>query len=59
MLSVVIEAFKKLVMFVSTPFANHCLVYSNRSLYHLAYRISKTRQDSPGADSPYRDSGFT
>ena len=46
MLSVVIETFKKSVMFLSTPFANRCLVY---------YRV--TGQDSPCADSPDRDSG--
>ena len=36
MLSVVIEAFKKSVMFLCTPFANRCLVYSDWALYHLA-----------------------
>ena len=36
MLSVVIEAFKKSVMFLYTPFANRCLVYSDWALDHLA-----------------------
>ena len=36
MLSAVIEAFKKSVMFLCTPFANRCLVYSDWALYHLA-----------------------
>ena len=36
MLSVVIETFKKSVMFLSTPFANRYLVYSDWDLYHLA-----------------------
>ena len=39
MLSVVIEAFKKSVMFLCTPFANRCLVYSDWALYHLAQLI--------------------
>ena len=61
MLYVVIEAFKKLVMFLCTPFANCCLVlYSDWALYHLAQLISQTtcRWDSPSADSPDRDSGL-
>ena len=49
MLSVVIEAFKKSVMFLCTPFANRCLVYSHWALYHLALLISQTRRDSPCA----------
>ena len=36
MLSAVIEAFKESVTFLSTPFANRCLVYSDWGLYHLA-----------------------
>ena len=38
MLSVVTKAFKKSVMFISlyTFTLNHCLVYSNWALYHLA-----------------------
>ena len=36
MLSVVIEAYKKSVMFLCAPFANRCLVYSDWTLYHLA-----------------------
>ena len=36
MLFVVIEAFKKWIMFLCTPFANRCLVYSDWRLYHLA-----------------------
>ena len=34
MLSVVIEAFKKSVMFLCTPFANRCLVYSHFITLH-------------------------
>ena len=30
------EAFKKSVMFLCTPFANRCLVYSDWAPYHLA-----------------------
>ena len=33
---VVIEAFKKSVLFLCTPFANRCLVYSDWALHHLA-----------------------
>ena len=36
MLSVVIEAFKKSIMLLCTPFANRCLVYSDWASYHLA-----------------------
>ena len=36
MLSVVIEALKKSVMFLCTTFANGCLVYSDWVLNHLA-----------------------
>ena len=57
--SVVIEAFEKSVMSLCTPFANRCLVYSDWAVYHLAQLASQTRRDSPGADSPDRDSGFT
>ena len=52
MLSVVIEAFKKSVMFLCTPFANRCLVYSDWALYHLAQLTSQIRRDSPCTDSP-------
>ena len=40
MLTVVIEAFKKSVMFLCTPFANRLLVYSNWALNHLAYSVA-------------------
>ena len=33
---VVVEAFKKSVLFLCTPFANRCLVYSDWALHHLA-----------------------
>ena len=39
MLSVVIEAFKKSVILLCTPFANRCLVYSDWPLYHLTQFI--------------------
>ena len=52
MLSVVIETFKKSVMFISTPFANRCLVYSDWALYQVTLHllISQTRRDSKCAD---------
>ena len=59
MLSVVIEAFKKSVMFLCAPFANRCLVYSDWALYHLAWLTSQTRRDSPRADTTEQGSGFT
>ena len=34
--SVVIEALKKSVIFLPTPFANRCLVDSDWALHHLA-----------------------
>ena len=46
MLSVVIEAFKKLVMFLCTPFANRCLVilYTVTGLY-ITLHSSSARLD--------------
>ena len=41
-LSVVIEAFKKSLMFLCTPFTNRCLVYSDWALYHLAELVNQT-----------------
>ena len=36
MLSVVIQAFKKSIMFLCTPFTNRRLVYSDWALYYIA-----------------------
>ena len=60
MLSVVIRALKKSVMFPCTPFPNRCLIYSDWAfeVTDLAYSPS-ARRDSPSADSPDMDSGFT
>ena len=52
--SVVIEALKKSVtciMFLSTPFANRCLIYSDWA-FEVTLHSSSARQDSPCADSP-------
>ena len=43
MLSVVTEAFKKSVLFLCTPFANHCLVYSDWA--YLTLHSSSARLD--------------
>ena len=45
-------------MFLCTPFANRCLVYSQWALYHLAQLISQTRRDSPCAYSTDRGFGI-
>ena len=45
-------------MFLCTPFANRCLVYSQWALYHLAQLISQTRRDSPCAYSSHRRFGI-
>ena len=60
MISAVIEAFKYSVMFLCTPFANRCLVYSDWALYITLHTelTSHTRRDSPCVDSPDQDSGF-
>ena len=58
MLSLVIRALKKLVMFLCVPFANRCLIYSDWA-FEITLHSSSARRDSPCADSPYRDSGFT
>ena len=58
MLSVVIEAFKKSVMFLCTPFANRCLVYYTVTGLYITLHSSSARLDgiSPCADSPDWDS---
>ena len=58
MLSVVIQALKKSVTFLCTPFADRCLIYSDWAFEVTLHSLS-ARRDSPCADSPYRDSGFT
>ena len=58
MLSVVIQALKKSVMFLCTPFANRCLIYSDWA-FEVTLHSSSARRDSPYADLPDRDSGFT
>ena len=58
MLSVVIQALKKSVTFLCTPFADRCLIYSDWA-FEVSLHSSSARRDSPCADSPYRDSGFT
>ena len=58
MLSVVIQALKKSVTFLCTPFADRCLIYSDWA-FEVTLHSSSARRDSPCADSPDRDSGFT
>ena len=48
-LSVVIEAFKKLVMFFRTPFATHCLVKAPGLYITLYSSLADLRWDSPFA----------
>ena len=55
MLSVVIQALKKSVMFLCTPFANSCLIYSDWA-FEVTLHSSSARRDSPCTDSPDRDS---
>ena len=43
MLSVVIQALKKLVMFLCTPFASRCLIYSDWAL-EITLHSSSARQ---------------
>ena len=60
MLSVVIEAFKKSVMFLCTPFANGCLVYYTLTGLYITLHSSSARLDGihpTGADSPDWDLG--
>ena len=59
MLSVVIEAFKKSVMFLCTPFANRRLFGIQRMGFMSPCIAHQTSRDFPCADSPDRDSGFT
>ena len=56
MLSVVIQALKKSVMFLCTPFENRCLIYSDWA-FEITLHSSSARRDSPCADSPDRESG--
>ena len=58
MLSVVIQDLKKSVTFLCTTFANRCLIYSDWAFEVTLHSLS-ARRDSPFADSPDRDSGFT
>ena len=58
MLSVVIQALKKSVTFLCTPFADRCLIYSDWA-FEVTLHSSSARRDSPYADLPDRDSGFT
>ena len=60
MLSVVIQALKKSVVFLCTPFANRCLIYSDWAFeLEVTLHSSSARRDSACADSsPDRDSGF-
>ena len=60
MLSVVIQALKKSVVFLCTPFANRCLIYSDWAFeLEVTLHRSSARRDSACADSsPDRDSGF-
>ena len=58
MLSVVIEALKKSVMFLCVPFPNRSLIYSDWA-FEVTLHSSSARRDSPCADSRDRDSGFT
>ena len=58
MLSVVIQALKKSVTFLCTPFADRCFVYSDWA-FEVTLHSSSARRDSPCADSPDRDTGFT
>ena len=55
MLSVVIQSLKKSVIFLDTPFANHCLIYSDWA-FEFTLHSSPARQDSARADSPEWDS---
>ena len=59
MLSLVIRlSLKKLVMFLCVPLANRCLIYSDWA-FEITLHSSSARRDSPCADSPDRDLGFT
>ena len=59
MLSVVIQALKKSVsMFLCTPVGNRCMIYRDWA-FEVTLHSSSARRDSPCADSPDRDSGFT
>ena len=56
MLSAVIQALKKSVMFLCKPFAKRCFIYSDW-VFETTLHSSSARQDLPCADSPDRDSG--
>ena len=49
MLSVVIQALKKPVMFLCTHFANRCLIYSDWA-FEITLHSSSARRDSPCAN---------
>ena len=51
MLSLVIQALKRSVMFLCTPFANRCLIHSDWA-FEITWHSSSARWDSPCADSP-------
>ena len=55
MLSVVIQALKKSVMFLCTSFAYRCLIYSDWA-FEVTLHSSSARRDSPCEDSAERDS---
>ena len=52
------SSLKKSVTFLCTRFADRCLIYSNWA-FEVTLHSSSARRDSPCADSPDRDSGFT
>ena len=53
MLSAVIQALNKLIVFLCTPFcANRCLIYSDWAFEITLHSLSAKR-DSPCADSPH------
>ena len=47
MLSVIIQALNKSVMFLCTPFANRCLIYSDWTFEITLKSTSGRRDDSP------------
>ena len=51
MLSVVIQALKKSVMFLCTASANRCLIYSDW-VFEITLHSSSARRDSPCPESP-------
>ena len=55
MLSVVIQALKKSVMFLCIPFANSCLIYGDWA-FEVTLHSSSARRDSHCTDSSYHRS---